>query len=108
MNKRTMKKKIPYDKFYCYDFRNGRYICPWLIDLSNTKDANKLREKYCTEKKYCDEYKQYGTCEHCNSIYDYPEQVTMCRFMKEIEVGQYPLGDQCKICGVHKENKYGW
>lgn len=109
MIKYKMKKRIPWHIAYCYDSKHG--ICPWWKDLSESKNVSKLREKYCDEKQYCKIYKKYRNCERCNmEISDEatPEFVTQCKYMNIIEVGQYPLGDQCKICGMHLKNKYGW
>ena len=104
-----MKKHIPWNMFYCYDAKRGG--CPWWKNLSENKDANKLREKYCGKKQFCDTYKKYNNCEHCDmelADESMPEFVTKCEYLNVIEIGQYPLGDQCKICNVHLKNKYGW
>lgn len=109
MKRYDMKKYIPWNMFYCYDCKHG--ICPWYKDLSENKNANKLREQYCNEKPYCDTYKKYKNCEHCDmklSDEVMPEFVTRCKYLNVIEIGQYPLGDQCKICNIHTKNKYGW
>lgn len=46
-------------------------------------------------------YKNNGNC-GCN------ESLTYCQYLGIYEVGQYPLGDMCKICEEHLESKTEW
>jgi hypothetical protein len=34
------------------------------------------------------------------------EQVSKCTFLNYTEYGQYPLGDMCKVCGIHENWKW--
>lgn len=74
MKKRAMKKWIPKDTCYCYEFKDGKYsTCKW---LRFNKNKNYQEDGYC---------KYLGTG-------DWYEDGTML------------LWDQCKECGVSDNN----
>ena len=54
------------------------------------KNYNHKREE-CQFGDWCKE-----NCSKCK------EKVSYCAFLNYIEYGQYPLGDMCKICGIHR------
>jgi hypothetical protein len=75
-----MKKWIPYS-IYCDD-------CPFWHSRNN----------YPRNKAYCD---FRGTCEDdCDTCND---KVSYCEFLNYYEVGDYPLGDGCKVCGIKED-----
>lgn len=85
MKKRAMKKWIPKDTIYCYNYdKHRKYniydftipvkVCPWY----------KVTKKY--DKKY-NEYYNETFCRYCNEGDEY-------------DVGC--LYDECKICGEHE------
>ena len=83
---RHQKKYIP-KGYYCYDFKKG--YCPFWQNISNP-----IRKKEeCESKIFCEN--NGNKCDKCN------EPVTYCKFLNYKEYGQFPLGDMCKICGVH-------
>ena len=88
---RHQKKWIP-EGIYCYDFKRGN--CPFWKEIKNP-----IRKKEeCDFGSNCN-FNEIA-CENCN------EQVTYCSFLHYKEYGSFPLGDMCKICGIHKKNNY--
>ena len=79
-----LKKWIP-KGVYCYDFKQGD--CPFWKEIK--KPIRKKEE--CEFGEHCKE-----NCNNCDEI------VTYCAFLNYKEYGDYPLGDMCKVCGIHK------
>ena len=80
---RHKKKWIP-KGIYCYDFKMGN--CPFWHEIRFP-----IRKKEeCQFGKVCE-----TNCNECN------EPVAHCSFLNYTEYGQFPLGDMCKICGIH-------
>ena len=90
---RHMKKWIP-DYHYC----EGIYGkgCPFykrvLIDGVSEYYPNYYNHKRneCQFFNRCDE-----DCSKCK------QSISKCEYLNYTEYGQFPLGDMCKICGVH-------
>lgn len=84
---RHMKKWIP-DYIYCEGIYDKR--CPFFRTFYNYK---RKREE-CQFKDNCED-----NCSECK------QKVSYCGFLNYTEYGQYPLGDMCKICGIHEVDK---
>ncbi|MEG3006827.1 MAG: hypothetical protein RR806_05085 [Oscillospiraceae bacterium] len=93
MKKRNMKKWIPHDFAYCYGIVGSAKndACKWWTDI--TKKHIHVKTE-CDFSECCDE-----NCSECD------EQISYCKYLNKVEYGQYPLGDMCKICGVHINTK---
>ena len=94
LNKRQrhMKKWIPYG-IYCHSI-DGNPDCPFWHQLYNPYSKDKIyvhKENECQFADGCNE-----DCSQCT------EEVTICEFLNYIEYGPFPLGDMCKICGIHE------
>lgn len=88
---RHMKKWIP-DYHYC----EGIYTkgCPFYKRIWHETTINKTynhKREECLFQNHCEE-----DCSKCK------EKVSYCAFLNYTEYGQYPLGDMCKICGIHE------
>lgn len=93
---RHMKKWIP-DYVYCEGIGEGKHPnpCPFWHELWDQYMENKTynhKRSECQYANICDD-----DCSQCT------EQVSECDFLNYIEYGQYPLGDMCKICGIHDD-----
>ena len=96
---RHMKKWIP-DGFYCHGMGEGKHpnSCPFWHDVWDEWMKDKI---YNHNRSEC----QFGKgCEEDCSVCDEP--VAKCSFLNYIEYGQYPLGDMCKVCGIHEHFGY--
>lgn len=94
---RHMKKWIP-DGPYCEGLGEGKHPnpCPFWHDVWNPymKDKTYVHKKEeCCWSNVCDE----KDCSQCI------DEVSKCSFLNLIQYGQYPLGDMCKICGIHED-----
>lgn len=93
---RHMKKWIP-DGPYCEGLGRGKHPdpCPFWhrvwAEYMDDKTYIHKREQ-CVDSDVCD-----GDCSECT------DEVSMCIFLNYIEYGQYPLGDMCKVCGIHED-----
>jgi hypothetical protein len=85
---RHMKKWIP-DGPYCHGMHDVKY-CPFWKEVVHQHQRNEcwLGDR-CTDD-----------CSQCD------EQITKCTFLNYTEYGQYPLGDMCKVCGIHEDWKW--
>lgn len=89
-----MKKWIP-DGVYCHGVSRGKRsnYCPFWHCLYHKYMPNKIYEHKRDECQFSDVCKD--DCSLCT------EEVSKCDFLNFIEYGQYPLGDMCKVCGIH-------
>lgn len=93
---RHMKKWIP-DYIYCEGIGVGKHKnpCPFWHCIWNEYMDNKTYKHKRSECQFAD-----GCNEDCSQC---TEEVTYCEFLNYIEYGPFPLGDMCKICGIHEK-----
>ena len=90
---RHMKKYIPYG-IYCHS-NDESPDCPFWHSFWTEHNKDKV---YTHKRSEC----QFGdSCpEDCFTCL---EEVTFCEFLNYIEYGPFPLGDMCKVCGIHEK-----
>lgn len=111
---RHMKKWIP-DYHYCegiYGKECPFYKVIWWhfpkedIDAIELDDFYSDKDKKSIKKLLTRKYPhKINECQFANRCKDNCStcnlQISYCDFLKYTEYGQFPLGDMCKICGVH-------
>lgn len=92
---RHMKKWIP-DYVYCEGIGKGKHPnpCPFWHGVWDEYMPNKTYNHKRSECWYADSCTD--DCAKCD------EPVSRCAFLNYTEYGQFPLGDMCKICGIHE------
>jgi hypothetical protein len=93
---RHMKKWIPKGP-YCHGMYDVKY-CPFWQDVWSAYMDDKTYDHQRSECQFADKHLENCTddCSQCR------EQVSKCTFLNYTEYGQYPLGDMCKVCGIHE------